>query len=227
MVIRDAWFCYEKNFAGKYIPVIYYDEPPAKSMNGKENTPDRIQVIKVPEISTETDGEYSLITLQKLYPNLKLLQKESSSVIDKEKEKEMARPVNGYMSSQGQFFDTEAQADLYDATYELTQAATAAVRKEFGDDRSQEDINTIADGIRSFITENERVIREYLDARTAITKDASGDAAGMDRSPTGDNPSDDTSIRGESDTRLEGGEGTEDQSPATGDEPVSGKESDL
>lgn len=216
--MRDAWFCYEMTFDGSFVPVIYYDEYPKKSAGGKENTPDRLQIIKIPYNSAQPDGEYSLSQLQKLYPNPKGLQKRELSLIDNRQEKQMARMVTGYMSSQGQFFDTAAQADLYDASYELTQAVTAAVVRQFGDEKSQEEVNGYADGIRSFITENEKIIREYLDARAAVqgSNRVDNEVGG----PTaGDNPPDDTPLRGEPDIPVENPPPTEAVPEGTGEEP--------
>ncbi len=68
---RKAFFCYEKNFASRWCPVIFYDEPPSKSVaNGKESAPERSVVNSLPDEYIGEDGEVSISfsRLQDLYP---------------------------------------------------------------------------------------------------------------------------------------------------------------
>ena len=212
---RRAWFCYELNFANRPTPVIYYDDPPPR-MFPKEATPRRLQVVEISDLSPEPDGEHSFAVLQKLYPLSKVLQKETSDAIVQSKEKQMARPVTGYQTSQGNFFETEEEANLFEATYELDMVTTASVRKQFGDETTQEHVEVISTGLRSFIENNEKVIREFLDARAAFTQAQRTEAAPMDRPSTEDNSSDDPQLRSEDNPRLEDTTTAEEKSPRSG-----------
>lgn len=67
--MRKAYFCYEKDFASRWCPVIYYDEVMTKSANGKEAIPDRSPIYTLPDEYIEGDEvNVSFNTLQKLYP---------------------------------------------------------------------------------------------------------------------------------------------------------------
>lgn len=193
-----AWFCYERDFADRPVPVIYYDELPSTSAGGKENIRKRSQIVEISHLPKGPDGEYSFAELLHLYP---LLKSNGDNGIVNDKEKNMSRPVSGFLTSQGQFFETQQEADFYDATYELNRAATRAVAEHGGFDAEQAD--SIAEGIKAFIGDNEKVIREYLNARAALTTDGSASHVQVDGSTAEDNPTDDPSIRSSSDTQLD------------------------
>lgn len=59
--MRNMFFCYEKNFAGHWGPVIYYDEVPELR---RENKHSRSQVVDV----TGHPEEVPISLLQKTYP---------------------------------------------------------------------------------------------------------------------------------------------------------------
>lgn len=198
--MRRAWFCYELSF-GRPCPVIYYDEYPPK-LFPKEATPQRLQIVEISHLIPQVDGEYSLSEMQQLYPISKVLQKETSDANVKTKEQQMARPVSGYQTSQGNFFETEEEANLFEATYELDMVTTASVRKQFGDETTQEHVEVISTGLRGFIEDNEKIIREFLDARAAFTQSENHKRDEMDRPTTKDNTTDDPSLRGVSDSGV-------------------------
>lgn len=191
-LMRRAWFCYEHNFAMRYSPVIYYDELPVR-MHGKVTH--RVQVVEITNLPVGVDGEFSFAQLQDLYP----LQIREDSAIRENKEKEMSRPVSGFLTSQGQFFDTKEEADFYDAAYELNVACLKAVRDHGYEDEEQ--ASTVAEGIQRFISDNAPVIEEFLSTKSALDRVSKG-GDGVDGHTTGDNPSDDPQVRVRPDSEV-------------------------
>lgn len=192
MNTRRAWFCYEHNFAMHYSPVIYYDELPIK-MQGKDMH--RVQVVEITDLPVGVDGEFSFAQLQDLYP----LQIREDSAIREDKEKEMSRPVSGFLTSQGQFFDTKEEADFYDAAYELNVACLKAVKEHGYEDEEQ--ASSVAEGIQRFISDNASVIEEFLSTKGALDR-VSKSRDGVDGHTTGDNPTDDPQVRVRSDSEV-------------------------
>lgn len=59
------FFAYEKDFAGRYCPVVYYNEKPSKRMEGE---PVRSAVYDVPPECIGGDGEPMFSRLVKRFP---------------------------------------------------------------------------------------------------------------------------------------------------------------
>jgi hypothetical protein len=118
---RKAWFCFESVF-GKWSPVIYYDEEPSKeyhrSVFEKEHTP----YILIP--AEFIAGDEVFVSFHELQSMLQIPTPPPTLPIE---EPVMVRPVEGYITSQGQYFDTEAKATLYEAGFDLRNAFHKAI----------------------------------------------------------------------------------------------------
>lgn len=201
---RRAWFCYE--FVHDYIPspVVYYDVLPQASANGKEAVKPRVQTTEVTHLWGSFPGGFLLHVLSHAYPYNPPLKKETSGDI---KEATMTRPVQGYQTTQGAFFDTEMEANLYEATYDLEVAATEAVA-EFVPNEEHFTESLVA-GIKAFITDNKELVRKYIDARAASISVKGEETTDVDRQSTEADTTDDTRVWGSEDRELDDPPATE------------------
>lgn len=203
MIPRRAWFAYEMNFDECYQPVIYYDELPAKPLGSRRERHNRILTVEITHLLPD-ENDPPFAQLQVLYP-LKI--REETVIREERKEKQMARPVQGFLTSQGKFFDTKEEADFYDASYELDVAIIKAAESLGIEDDAQ--TQSISKGIRDFITANAATIEELLSTRKALANVGKSDE--LD-GPTADhNPTDDPPVRDEADSPVAQAAPTEDQ----------------
>lgn len=198
--MRKAWFCYEFVHEERPAPVVYYDYLPVASASGKENIKPRVQLVEISHLTELNQPIPSLITLSNMYPYkppLKIPHQDAKEIV-------MTRPVSGFQTSQGKFFDTEEEANLYEASFDLNEATTAAVRSfepETIGDFPIED--SLVKGITSFIASNEKLISKYLNARAAMLRTTSETSPSVDGPPAVSHTPDDTSVRSEDSTRLD------------------------
>lgn len=95
----------------------------------------------------------------------------------------MARPVNGFLTALGSFFETEEEADLHDAAYELNQTALDAVKSRFNN--APEDIQEqLGTAIVQFIGEFDDIVEAYIVARRNLANKAASDEVGGQPAPT-------------------------------------------
>jgi len=194
-----VWLAWEEDFANRPVPVLYYGAVPSSSTNGKESIRVRLKVVDVSHIERGADGEVSLSAAAKLYP----LKDGSSGAIIKEKEIAVVRPVSGFLSANGKFFDTEGEAEFYDAAYNLNNIATGAVGTM--DVPNEDFAKYLSDQLIAFIQQYENDIYEYITARRNLDREASArdkKPAELDGQSTGDNPVDDPRVRGEDTVRV-------------------------
>lgn len=188
---RKAWFCYELDQANQPVPCIYYDEPPLRS-HGKRRI--------VAEFTlNDIEVTMSFASLCVIYPYKESIDNSNAVVIPSKQEKQdMSHPVSGYLTSQGKFFETSAEAELYEARYILNKATTQAVM-DIGV-RGEPEIAAAVDAIVSFINQNDELINNYLFARRILGSQSSPN--GLDGSAETNLPSDDPSLRDTSSGEL-------------------------
>jgi len=196
--MKQAWFCYVLIHGYIPAPRIYYDILPL------DKYIDRVQLTNVSDLAERTPKHFTLDLLAAMYPYIPPLKEESSDATIATKEKQMTRPVTGFQTSQGNFFETEAEANLFEASYELHEATTTAVHNfepRPADDQSFED--SLVEGIKAFIASHERIIRKYLDARATLTPKGLSDTVSVDGPPAKADPSNDPSVRSKDNPRLD------------------------
>lgn len=113
----------------------------------------------------------------------------------------MTRPVSGFQTKQGAFFEEEKDADLYEAAYDLEMALTEAV-VEFVPDETHFAESLVA-GITAFITNNKEIVRKFIDARAASVTIKETANVQVDGPAAEANPSHDTPVWDEDNTRLD------------------------
>lgn len=116
--MRKAFFAYQQSNIGTWEPVIFYDSIPTAG-SGAKSKEDIPVLSNTAPVATTDDGETFLgfAELQLMFPldADKRLQNETIRTrINKLRRKSMVRPVEGFQTAQGKFFETEAQADLYE-----------------------------------------------------------------------------------------------------------------
>lgn len=205
---RRVWFGYELDHSNRPTPVLFYDDPPPKS-HGKRPI---VQVVELDEPQA-TFSFYSLCVIYPYIPQQETLQ--STPTVVSSKELNMTRPVNGYMTKQGKFFESEAEANFYEAAYALNKAAATGVVAlgVTGEENVEETIKAIVD----FIAFNRDLVTEYLRARGTLEDEQTDHV--VDGQSTEDNPPDDPSIRSGPDTSVAETPPTETQSQTTGEPP--------
>ena len=205
---RRVWFGYELDHSNKPTPVLFYDDPPPKS-HGK------CPIVQVVELEAP-QSELSFRSLCVIYPYLpqqETLQTTTSVVSSKEKQ--MTRPVEGFMTKQGKFFETEAEANFYEAAFALNKAAaTAAVALGVS---GEENVEEAVKALINFIAFNRDLVTDFIGARRALEEQQTRDA--MDGQPAFDNTADDPSVWDEPDTQVAETPSTETQSQTTGEPP--------
>jgi hypothetical protein len=176
-MLSKVTFCYELDFARQWKPVLYYGDIPT---GGVASRKERDRVVDVSDLPRGADGEVSLSACTKLYP----LQKAQKQASITKKEKRMSRPVQGFLSSTGTFHDSEAEADLDDATYELNISAINAIGSLEADDqpRTTEDVVSMLTG---FIYAHEDVIYDVITARRKVRREGEGKKPTEERDAVG------------------------------------------
>lgn len=127
----------------------------------------------------------------------------------------MTRPVEGFMTKQGKFFESENEANFYEAAYALNKAAATGV-VALGVS-GEENVEEAVKAIINFISVNRELVTEYIHTRRTLEDERTRDA--MDGQPAFDNSADDPSIRSESDIQMDETPSTETQSQTTGEPP--------
>lgn len=158
---RKAWFCYEQDQSNQPVPVIFYDEIPTSA--GKRKI---LQSWEIPEEIAET---LSFKALQDMYPYFsqqETLQYTTNPVVSEQMETQMTRPVEGFLTSQGKFFESKLDADLYEARYNLN-SAIAKAAFSIGV-VGQDNINHAVETFVGFINSNTEVIEAYIFARRCV-----------------------------------------------------------
>lgn len=154
--MRKAFYCEEINFAGQFIPVIYYDELPTSSVNGKEGIRQRRNIHDISELVEGDEYPGSILFLQKLY-----------NPPPPKKEKPMARPVKGFLSATGQFYDTLAEAEFHDASNEIFDSMRKIVAQQFPNATSEQ-ISEIVDFMVREIYKNKDIIRDFINTKEKL-----------------------------------------------------------
>lgn len=209
-----SFFSYQQSFDGTWIPVITSLHPNQLSFaNGKEG---RFVHVQVHEI---TDDSLTLDQLQDLYPLNDPLKKGRNNAINKMEGRTMSRPVTGFLSAHGQFFEDETDADFFDAAHELTR-----ICDKFAFSLS----NALLDGNMSpkeasnelsiFIKKETTAIQQYINALNAVhDRDSkkAGDNESLRPASTGLSE-DDERIRDEDNTEMDSSTATEDDTTDAG-----------
>jgi len=157
-MLRKAFFAYQLSFSGKWCPVILYDEDPRvrQHVNGKETKPTFLNITPIDQqFLSEDEVTISFSQLQKLYPPP--LTKETSG------DTTMVRPVQGFVTSQGKYFDDQKEADYYEASFELNATLFKLLVDRYG--LSKDDAASICQQIIDDLWSNRKIIEEYLNAR--------------------------------------------------------------
>ena len=149
------FFCYQKGIGDKWSPILYHREMPAvkdgylMSANGQLCQVTRPVVI-------EQDAEPSFGFLEKKYP-------------PPQKEVEMPRPVEGFKTNDGKFFETEDEAIIHEATSELAENFYKLVSTtDFVGLTAPMQDQIVAHALR-FLYENREAVRRYIDAKKRIS----------------------------------------------------------
>lgn len=200
-----AIFCYEFNQGNQPYPVLYPDGLPPRLV-GKP--------VKREMITVVIDPDATIDQLMRVIPHPKLLHKETINV---KKEYQMPRPVEGFLTSTGHFFDTAAEADLFEARYELDIASTEAVEamtEYLAKEGAGIDIPTyLIQALPTFIEQNEQVILDLINARRAIAKAGPPSMAGQ---ATETDQVDDTRVRDSDNSEVVTAPDAEDKPPTAG-----------
>jgi len=202
--MRNAFFCYERTTHGLWSPVVHHDEI-IDSMS-KEARPERTVPIRIlSQHMGDSEIAVSFATLQALYPldADKALQNESiRSRLNQFRRKPVVRPVEGFQTSQGEFFDTENKANLYENGFILRMAFAGMIKgamPELATDAVEGAVTAILEEIKA----NHETVTRYCDAVAMLNEDA--DAAAKARADgEGASESDRVSDSGEEADEVDG-----------------------
>jgi hypothetical protein len=148
------FFGYEKNALGNWGPVLYHKEAP-KVKDGYTLSSNGPMKEATAFVAIEADEEPSFGLLTKQYPP--------------PQEIEMVRPVEGFRTKDGQFFETEWEAEIHETVFILTDNFRRFVgEKELAFFSPDQQDTAVLRGLE-FILENGDTIRRYLDAHSADT----------------------------------------------------------
>lgn len=137
------YFCYEMSITGQWSPVLYHGERPQR-----QHRPATALV------AYDSPEEPSFATLMRIFPR-----------IVEEETVEMVRPVEGFQTKDGKFFDDERSATVHETTYELSSAFYKQATLWPG-------VNSLADNIKDdiveaalqFLRDNRETVVRYLEA---------------------------------------------------------------
>lgn len=142
------FFCYEK-VLGKWSPVLYHhNEPQWKdgyimSLNGQQQPATR-------PVAVEAEQEPTFASLMKRYP-------------PPHEEQKMVRPIEGFRTKDGKFFENEDDATLHEVVSDLTNN----LREYMGEDMTANLPGEVQDevilNILRFIGENKDHVSRYID----------------------------------------------------------------
>lgn len=160
-----VFFGYELWFDGRWVPIIYTDRTPTPL--AKESIREHTPWIQL----HPDDVMFSIPLLQRLYPldTDKALQNELIERTKQERMKKMARPVEGFLTSQGKFFDTEAKANLFETNLMLRDI----LRDQFSA-FTPETITSILDLIKV----HHELVSEYIQAVKTVIGQTQADGQG-------------------------------------------------
>lgn len=187
---RKAFLCYEKNNRGGFSPSIVYDEL-TKSTQGKENNRNYVATFDVSHhVDPDTqEVSFSFASLQVMYPPEKPLINDRTNPKEKERRQEMARPVSGYLSSTGQFFDTVEEAEFFDASFELQHKLLSHALLQTSD--------MTPEHFMEILTDIQPELVDYVTTKKRL--EALNEPAGQ---PADDSEDDDTRVRDEDSPEL-------------------------
>ena len=149
------FFGYEKSQVGKWSPVLYHNERPKRI-----HQPVSTELVEIRE-----EFEPSFGYLIKKYP-------------PPQEEIKMVRPIEGFTTKDGKFFEDESSAIIHETVYELTGKLREFLKGSVFEQMPEEAQDEfILKGLQ-FISENEPTVRRYLDVvnRTS-TVESSEEAA--------------------------------------------------
>lgn len=144
MTKTNIWFYYEKQPTGKWATVVRYgDRPQEKGINGANPQTQCITELVAEDL--EPNGEAkSFGYLEKKYP--------------REQELIVARKAEGFLTSDGQFFDTEKEAKAYEAALNLNSSMLEALRVI----KDQKVRTFISEQLIHFIKANYKIVSDYI-----------------------------------------------------------------
>lgn len=163
------YFGYEQQQFGSWAPVVFHDIPPTLHVTTAireaivEHTP--WQLIDTAEAAL------SLSVLQKLYPldADKLLKNETIRRNEEERKRKMVRPVEGFLTTQGKWFDTEAKANLYETNVILREVISEEA-KNFLKTTDVDEVTDAVTAILDLIKAHHVVVMEYVNAVREVIK---------------------------------------------------------
>lgn len=79
----------------------------------------------------------------------------------------MVRPVEGFITSQGKFFDEADEAEMYEAKYELTILCERLYESIQGKVRDQKGFS---ESVMNALWVNRKTVKAYIKSREAIEK---------------------------------------------------------
>lgn len=143
------YFFYEKNSLGKWSPVLYHGEKPkikdgyTTSVNGQQK-----QATVPVEIREEFEPSFGFLMKQFPPPQ----------------EQIMVRPIEGYKTKDGKFFENEKDATIHEVVYELTGALREFLKETVFEETPPEAQDEFVLRGLQFVSENAETVRRYLDA---------------------------------------------------------------
>lgn len=132
----------------------------------------------------------------------------------------MPRPVEGFLTSDGSFFDTQEQAEAYEAALALHEAMRSSYLVHHYN-LSGSTLDFLIDQIIQFLNENATIVTRYLASKQPKPDDTPSPSDGLDW-PLGDNPdqeSEPESIPDRTDTPEQDDAGEPEPSPEGHDDP--------
>ncbi len=107
------FFCYEKQTTGNWTPVLYHNHPPAIKEGRLLTSNGLLNEVTTP-VEIKEDFEPSISMLAKQFPR---------------EEPKMVRPVEGFQTTTGKFFEDEIDAIRSETAYALTTAFQEAAKQ--------------------------------------------------------------------------------------------------
>lgn len=86
----------------------------------------------------------------------------------------MARPVSGFLSSFGEFFETEAEANLHETSRELNQVFRRIFRQVDNGDWSDDEVDLAVEVIMDALKDYAPLVKAYVEAVAAFSTDVGG-----------------------------------------------------
>lgn len=215
--MRKAFLIYRKDHRDKWRPQIYYDE----FLHKKYDT----EILGPHDISHYV-GEDNEVSLSFARLDLQYLTYGIEPVNEKKENKVMSpQAVTGFLTSNGKYFPTEWEANLYEQSLELNNRVTAAVvalrESVFEHSHMDDFFTTLPEKVITFINVNEDLIRAYINARQVVVSpltvsEPSGTSDGVGGQTTISGADDDSRVRVSSDLLVGEDEVPEEVPPSIG-----------